>query len=431
MGLSGYWPSPWPVECGGNQRPKAVPSPGLAVRPIDRLVTTTRRTGRWPVMFIQRRPGELFLHGMSVGEDPHVAGWVERVDPITLEPLASTGDLPAGEHEWSGSIAAHRNGDLYTVCGSYLHRLDTTCAVTASRSLPVDHAHNGLLILDDGAIVTKDIRVGDTPSTLTVCRPTLDVVTTVEVPEASMGRLAASGDDLYVVGATRIFRYRWDGETLTRDLGWEPTYRSPDRGGMAGDATVVDGRVWVMDNGDIPSVRARFAQHPPLRAVGRRSTEEEAPWTEPVRAIGVSVSDPDEVATLVPTEQPAGWVTAPPLVHAGVAVAWDTGGMGLAAFDLTGDQPGDMLWFQPFRTSMQPLVFPDSRELVINDFRLLDGSSSDDLVVLNLDTGQMKARVPTGATRMAGMFLTPGFDRDVYYCSVDTVARVQAQSPQL
>ncbi|MEM7276362.1 MAG: hypothetical protein AAF547_25030 [Actinomycetota bacterium] len=431
MGSSGYWPSPWPVECGGNHRQKAVPTLGLGLGPVDRLVATTRHTGRWPVMFIQRSPGELYLQGTTLGHEPRVAGWVERVDPVTLEPLASSGDLPAGAHEWCGSIAAHRNGDLYTVNGSYLHRLTPTCSVVSELPLPVDHAHNGLLVLDDGSIITKDLRIGDAPSTLTVCDPDLAVLTTVEVPEPSMGRLAAVGDEIYVVGSTRLFRYRWDGAALHRDVTWEPTYRHPDRGGLGWDTTIVDGWVWLMDNGDIPAVRTRFSQSPTVRSAGDRGpTPPAADWDEPVRAIGISAADDGNQLTIIPTEHPAGWVIAPPLVHGGVAVVWDTGGMGLAAFDLTGSRPGDMLWFQPFRPSMQPIVFPDTRELVINDFRLLDGTPSDDIVVLDLHTGQMKARVPTGSTRMNGMFLTPGFDRDLYYCSFDTVARIRAVSPE-
>ena len=88
-----------------------------------------------------------------------------------------------------------------------------------------------------------------------------------------------------------------------------------------------------------------------------------------------------------------------------------------------------MLWFQPFRPSMQPIVYADTHELVINDFRVLsDNRTSDDLVVIDLRTGQMKARVGTGATRMNAMFLCPGWDRDVYYCTFDTVARVRVES---
>jgi len=71
---------------------------------------------------------------------------------------------------------------------------------------------------------------------------------------------------------------------------------------------------------------------------------------------------------------------------------------------------------------MQPLVFPDSGELVINDFT---DDGSDDLVVVDVATGALLDRVPTGSRIANGMFLTAGDDRDVFYCTTTTFARVR------
>lgn len=420
MSQSGYWPaSPWPVECGGNHRPKVTNLPGFNLSPTDHLVATTRHTGRWNVSFVHRDPGELYLYGTTLPHEPTVAGWVERVDPETLEPLASSGDLPAGGHEWPGGIAVHQNGDLYMVSGAYMHRLAPDCSVVAALPLPIDYAHNGLLILDDGSIITKDIRVGDAakPSTLTVCDPDLAVLATVEVREPSLGRLAAIDDYIYVPGSTRIFRYRWDGSALLPDEAWQPQYRDAGDGGVAGGLTVVDGRVWLMNNANV------FAA-----GLGYSSELPEVSWDEPVQAVGFNVDDASNKMSIKPTELPAGWAIAPPLVHDGVLVAWDTGGMGMAAFDIggTGLAP-EMLWFQPFRVSMRPLLFARTRELAINDYRILDGdTSSNDLVILDLETGQMKARVPTGDQDLAFMFMTPDEFGSISVCSNNTIARVHA-----
>jgi hypothetical protein len=70
---------------------------------------------------------------------------------------------------------------------------------------------------------------------------------------------------------------------------------------------------------------------------------------------------------------------------------------------------------------MQPVVFPESRELVINDFT---DDASDDLIVVDLESGEITSRAATGSRIANGMFLTPGSDRDVYYCSTGTIARV-------
>ncbi len=341
MTSAGYWPSSWPVECGDNHRSKAAAGTGFGLGPTDRLVTTTRHTGRWPVMFVQRDRDELYLAGTSLdtGQDP--AGWVERVDPETLAPIERSGDLPAGGHEWCGSISVHRNGDLYTVNGSYLHRLSPDCTVVAERQLPTDQAHNGLLILDDGSIVTKDIRLGGQPSTLTVLDPDLEIVATATVPEPSMGRLAVDPSGaIHLPGTTRIFRYRWDGKALIIDDDWQPTYRTPDRGGLAWDPTIADGRIWIHDNGNIDAVEQRFADPGTTgtngagdepRADGQSPMNTGTSWDEPVRLLGIDLERADDQRTIRATELPAGWVIAPPLVAAGIAVTWDTGNTGLAA----------------------------------------------------------------------------------------------------
>ena len=49
---------------------------------------------------------------------------------------------------------------------------------------------------------------------------------------------------------------------------------------------------------------------------------------------------------------------------------------------------------------------------------------SDQLVVLDLDTGAEKARVGVPSPTQAFLFPAPGFGRDVYYQSLTTIARV-------
>ena len=152
----GYWPSAWPVECGGNRRQKA------RVGRLDAATGTaevvTRRNDRWNVMVVERDPGEWFLGGtMPAFAGPPPYGWVERIHPETLEPISSSGELPCGDHVWCGAILAHANGSIHSVNGSYLHRLDPDCQVLAERELPVDRSHNGLLALSDGTLITKDL----------------------------------------------------------------------------------------------------------------------------------------------------------------------------------------------------------------------------------------------------------------------------------
>ena len=70
---------------------------------------------------------------------------------------------------------------------------------------------------------------------------------------------------------------------------------------------------------------------------------------------------------------------------------------------------------------MQPVVFPESGELVINDFTT---DQTDDLIVVDIATGELLSRVKTGSRLANGMFLAAGDNRDIYYCSTLFWARV-------
>ncbi len=56
-----YWPSAWPVECGGNRRQKA------AIGRLDAATgtasVTTVRNDRWNVMAIEREPDQWYVGG--------------------------------------------------------------------------------------------------------------------------------------------------------------------------------------------------------------------------------------------------------------------------------------------------------------------------------------------------------------------------------
>ena len=99
-------------------------------------------------------------------------------------------------------------------------------------------------------------------------------------------------------------------------------------------------------------------------------------------------------------------------------MAWDSINGGLAGVSI-----GDMEtnWTLDIRPSMQPIVFPDSGELVINDFA---DDGIDYLVVVDVESGALLDRVDTGSRIANGMFLSAGEERDVYYCSTLTLARV-------
>lgn len=429
--LPGYFPSHWPVECGGNRRQKAARG-GLHARGAT-PVTTTRINDRWNVMAVQRGADAVYIGGtMSAFVGPPPFGWVERVDPATLDPIAQSPQLLCGDHVWCGAIAVHESGDIIKVNGSFMHRLDPACQVVAERKLPVDQAHNGLLILSDGTIITKDLRLaGQGPSTVTRLAPDgLEVIgEPLQLAEGSMGRIASDlttdGEFIYVPGVERLWRIWVKGDRMEVDHDWRPKYRAePGDQGMAWDGCVSDGYLWIMDCGDIDSIRAIYSRHPNGRfdsPDARLSWRRPAPWQGRQRLLRVSLTD-ESVDAIAPFDRVGGGIIAPPVnvPELELCIAWDSINGGIAGISTAGEDLS-VVWQLDARPSMQPVVFPETGELVINDYH----DNDDQLIVVDMHKGEIISRVSTGSRLANGMFLTPGFDRDIYYCSTFAIARVQ------
>ncbi|MFQ5554048.1 MAG: hypothetical protein ACE5GC_01595 [Acidimicrobiia bacterium] len=383
-------------------------------------------------MIVRRDPGEWFLGGtMAAFSGPPPFGWVQRIDPETLEPQASSDELPCGDHVWCGAILAHASGSIMSINGSYLHRLDPEdLSVVAERRL-VDRAHNGLLALSDGSLITKDLRLeGQGGTTITrLDADTLDLVEEpLELPEGSMGRIACDlvedTDLVYVPGTEHMWRLRVGPDGMAID-DWRPRYRtSGGDWGLAWDSCLSDGSCWVMDCGDIESVRmihttvpnGRFSTAPGSGLSWRRP----APWSGAQRLLRFDLES-DAVDAIEPFGTPGGGIIAPPVdvPEMDMAIAWDSVNGGLAGVATAGKL--EVAWQLDVRPSMQPVVLPESGELVINDFT---DEGSDDLIVVDVASGALIDRVATGSRIANGMFLTPGDCNDIYYCTTTTLARV-------
>ncbi len=431
--LPGYYPSHWPVECGGNRRQKAAHGDLEAKGSLPVVKTVTN--GRWNVMTVWRGSSELFLGGtMPAFTGPPPYGWLQRLDIETLDVIAESPQLPCGDHVWCGAIAAHANGSIYKVNGSYLHRLDTDCQVLVERKLPVDQAHNGLLILSDGTIVTKDLRLtGQGSSTITRLEPeTLELLgPPLTLPEGSMGRIASDltddGEYIYIPGIERIWRIEVEQDELSIDDNWAPRYRTEGgEQGLSWDGCISDGALWLMDNGDIDALRAIFGRYPNGRfdePSAMLSWRRPAPWSGPQRLLKVSLES-GEIETIVPFGTPGGGIIAPPvnIPEHNTCIVWDSVNGGLAGV-ATDEATLSVRWTLDARPSMQPVVFPKSGELVINDYKTGD----DQIIVVDISTGDVLSRVSLGSRVANGMFLTAGIERDVYYCSTLAVSRIQWQ----
>ena len=431
----GYWPSPWPVECGGNRRQKAATG-GLHAA-SRRAQVTTRVNGRWNVMAVRRSPGEWFVGGtMAAFAGPPPFGWVEKIDPLSLEATVTSPELPCGEHVWCGAILAHANGCIFSVNGSYLHRLDAaSLQIQAERKLPADRSHNGLLALSDGTLVTKDLQLeGQAGTTVTRLHPqTLELVgQPLVLPEGSMGRIAADraadgNEYVYVPGIEHVYRVKVSRADMQVEP-WQPRYRRVgDVYGLAWDGCLSEDSCWLMDCGDITAVRNIHHAQPNGRFTDMSKVN--LSWRAPSPRIGaqrllrVDLADASRVQAIEPFGTPGGGIIAPPVnvpEHQRV-IAWDSINGGLAGID-TSDGGLQLAWTLAVRPSMQPVVYPDSGELVINDFTDV---GSDDLVVVDIASGQLLDRVSTGSRIANGMFLSPSDAQGVYYCTTTTLSHVR------
>ena len=179
-----------------------------------------------------------------------------------------------------------------------------------------------------------------------------------------------------------------------------------------------------MDCGDIEGGRAIHRTLPNGRfdepAGKLLSWQRPAPWVSPQRLLRVN-QETGITDVIEPFGHKGGGIIAPPvhLPEQQIVIAWDSINGGLAGISTAGDL--EVLWQLEARPTMQPVVFPESGELVINDFTQ---AQSDDLIVVNAQTGDLLSRVSTGSRIANGMFLAAGEDRDVYYCSTLSWARI-------
>ena len=427
--LPGYFDSAWPVECGGNRRQKAATGTLSSRNSKTEMISTV--SDKWNVMVIQREKNEFFLGGtMPYFNGPNPYGWVQKINPDTLEVLNESPQLPCGDHVWCGAIAAHKNGSVIKVNGSFMHVLSPDCEVILEKELPINQAHNGLLILSDGTIVTKDCRLENQQnSTITRLDPnTLELLhEPFALPEGSMGRIASDlnddGEFIYIPGIERIWRIKVLPDALELDEDWQPQYRNGNQSqGLAWDGCISEDSLWVMDNGDIESVRSIYGVNPNGRVAENThlSWRSPAPWKGRQRLIKFDLISGDKIA-IEPFDKEGGGIIAPPVnvPEYEMCIAWDSINGGLAGISTT-DRKLAVSWQLDMRPTMQPVVFPESGELVINNFE----NGEDELIVVDIATGELLSRAKVNARLANGMFLSPGFNRDIFYCTTGAFSKV-------
>ncbi len=215
------------------------------------------------------------------------------------------------------------------------------------------------MILPDGHLATKDFggvlpgrsAPAAEPAELLVLEPErLEIVARLPLPERSIARLSADGDDIYVVGDESLLRARWDGTALTLDDGFRSRYRTLDGQGYGWDAVLDGGAAWFLDDGEgSRAVRRHLSR-------SRRRTGAVAP--RPRRHSPPARSALTDVCGL-----PGGIVANPPVVdpQRRIAVGYDSGNGVLAAFTVAADGTLEPRWQRPQYHASPPDPVPRHR----------------------------------------------------------------------
>jgi hypothetical protein len=397
----------WRYEDGGPRRTQTAAG-GLHLRPGDALEVTAR-TAPVVTMVVAGGDDDLFLLRHTPGDG--AVAIVERIDPRTLEAVATSVDLPGGP-VWPGGLGVAPDGSVHVVFGNHAHRLDRDLRVVASRPLPRVAPYNSFVPLPDGHLVTKDfggsrpghpVAAADRePCELLVLAPdTLEIVARLVLPEASIARLSADGDTVYVVGDTSLLRVGWDGTALTLDGAFTARYRTIDGQTYGWDCVIAAGSAWFLDDGDGSE---RF--NGSLRGNGVS--------TAPLHLVRVSLST-GAVTMAEVCGRPGGLIANPPVVDEGrgVVVGYDSGNGVVTGFDLDSMAPR---WSRAQDHASHLLLYEETGELVTGD--------GTDVVVLDVATGDELARADAGGGVQSVLFPSPGFSGDVYLCSFLSVSRV-------
>lgn len=385
-------------------------------------------------MTVLRAPGEVYLQYNNHIADVQKYGQVELIDPESLETIHRSPRLSTGGHTWCTGLVAHANGYLYLTNGNRCFKLDPECNVAAEKILPQDAPYNSLLVTSDGRLIMKNIeRDTDRVTKFVVLDPdTLEQVgPETALPENSMGRIAmdstSDGQLVYVPGSHHFYRYRYVPArgTLELDTTWQPLYRTlPDEEqSFSWDSCLCDDGCWFLDNGDNEANEVIFRTRPVGQDVPPRGSVFRGLAASPQKLIRVDVNDATQVDVCAPFGVPRGSIFSPPAYDPlrGIAIAFDTGNGRIGGVRYNESSPRlSPVWEKDCRISMQLVLYPDTGEVAVNDFR----TGSDNVVILDVDTGREKGRVATESRTANGMFLAPGWNRDVMYCSIGSLARI-------
>ena len=417
--MSEYWPSSWSGEDGGPKRQQIAENVSIPRISSAKQLEVVSRDALAMTMPIVGPHDELFLQRVMPGLDS--VAWVEKIDPLTLEPLAQSEQL-AGGPMWPGGMAAHANGSLYVVFGNHAHRLSTDLSVIASLELPRVRPYNSFVILPTGHIATKDFS-GPLPgqpngapmdnTELLILDPEdLHIVARLELAEPSIARLSADGNNIYVVGDHTLIRVMWNGQSLSVDESFNARYRTIDGQTFGWDTVITDDDAWFLDNGEGTQLFTGS-----FRGVGIS--------TAPLHLVRVNKQTGHVTLTEI-CGLPNGIVANPPVVDTKrqIVVGFDSGNGVISGFDYD-ENSVTLRWSHEQNHACHMLLIPETGQVITADYRPELGC--EQVVVLDITTGAEVARVSTTSPIQSAVFPAIGPHGDIYWCSMTTITRISVR----
>lgn len=417
--MSEYWKSSWSGEDGGPRRLQMARNVVIPTISADSQIDVTSRDAPALTMAVVGPNDELFLQRIMPG--PAAISWVEKIDPITLEVTAQSEHL-AGGPLWPGGLAAHANGSLYVVFGNHAHRLSTDLQVIVSVELPRLRPYNSFVILPSGHLATKDFSgalpgqpngTPMEPTELLILDPQdLHIVARLELAEPSIARLSADGNDMYVVGDYSLIRVFWRDETLIVDTTFNARYRTLVGQTFGWDAVITDEDAWFLDNGEGTQLFMGS-----FRGVGISSA--------PLHLVRVNKKTAQVTLTEI-CGLPDGIIANPPVVDTQrqIVVGFDSGNGVISGFDYDEDSVTPR-WSRQQNHACHMLLLPEAGQIVTADHR--PDLGCEQVVILDITTGDEVARVSTTSPIQSAVFPAIGPKGDIYWCSMSTITRISVR----
>jgi hypothetical protein len=398
--------SSWPNEHYDGRGSNA--SPGKGLDNPSRLLATSSTAYSEGFAFLTRDPSELYLMGGMVS----VPNYIAKMNPKSLVQSKRTSlDCPSTDcpfnYTWSPSGAVHVNGYLYVVAESRVWKLDKDLNVLAFYNLPLkDGTYNSLKILSDGNIVVKGLGIAggteENRSTLTVLTPDLQaVIADYKLPEKAAGRISVlirnNIQYVYVTGVTTLMRFIYtpgNNPTLKRDATWSYQYRNandPKTSG-GGIAQFIDNEAYFMDNAQA------------------------SPTLGPIHLIRVNLDNSADAQKITPFPGTTlGYNINKQVVDSinKVIVVSDSTNGQLAGFRYLGNKNFTQLWQQPFRSQVIGAAASGSKQLYMDDWN----AAGEFVIILDILTGKVLNRIPTGAKEGSNAALSIGYNNDIFFNS--------------